>query len=117
MYELVYPKVSSQASHGLLMHVAMSVFLPDVPSWCTQGLSCSAHLFDVQVWLVKGLHAAAIVKIAHLLEDWEAIKSAAATALQQLKYTHLCTGIYVHLEQMLSDAVKQSADSDQEDYW
>ena len=70
----------------------------------------------MQVWLVKGLHAAAIVKIAHLLEDWEAIKSAAATALQQLKYTHLCTGIYVHLEQMLSDAVKQSADSDQEDY-
>ena len=32
MYELVYPNVSGQASHGLLMHVATSVFLPDVPS-------------------------------------------------------------------------------------
>ena len=107
MYELVFPKVSSQASHGLLMHVAMSVFLPDVPSWCPEGLSCNTHLVGVQVWVAKGLHAASIAKIAHLLEDWETLKSAAWTALQQLAYTHTDTAMYWHLQQMLTEAVNQ----------
>ena len=87
------------------MHVAMSVFLSGVPSWCTEGLSCKTQPVGVQVWLAKGLHAAAIAKIAHLLEDWEATKLAAANALQQLRYTHIETPMYWHLQQMLVDAV------------
>ena len=117
IYELVYPKVSSQASHGLLMHVAVSVSLPGVPSACTEGLSCDAQPLGVQVWVAKGLHAAATAKIAHLLEDWEATKSAAHTALQQLRYTHIDTSMYWHLQQMLEDAVNQQADGTTEDYW
>ena len=74
---------------------------------CTEGLSCDSQPLGVQVWLAKGLHAAATAKIAHLLEDWEATKSAALTALQQLKFTHMDTSMYWHLQQMLADAVNQ----------
>ena len=116
MYELVFPKVSSQARHGSLMHVAMCVL-----SWCSLLVHRRAilrmHSVGVQVWVAKGLHAAATAKIAHLLEDWEATQSAAGTALQQLRYTHFDTSMYWHLEQMSVDAVNNQADGTTEDYW
>ena len=116
MYELVYPKVSGQASHGVA-HACCSVCIPSwCPSWCREGLSCDTQPVSVQVWLAKGLHAAAIAKIAHLVEDWEATKSAAATALQQLRYTHIDTSMYQHLQHMMVDAANQQADGTTEDY-
>ena len=95
----------------------LCVFFPGVPFWCTEGLSCDTYSVGVQVWVAKGLHAAATAKIAHLLEDWEATQSAAGTALQQLRYTHFDTSMYWHLEQMSVDAVNNQADGTTEDYW
>lgn len=58
----------------------------------------------LQVWPLKGLHYAAMSKIAALLQDDHPAGATASLALQQLQYTHTDSPILEEVRQILFES-------------